>query len=34
MMLGAFGQALYTYERHRLNGAPGSHANRALPAEG
>jgi hypothetical protein len=23
MMLGAIGQAFYTYERHRLNGAPG-----------
>ncbi|MEU0529028.1 YrhK family protein [Amycolatopsis tolypomycina] len=23
MMLGAVGQAFYTHERHRLNGAPG-----------
>lgn len=24
MMLGAIGQAFYSYERHRLNGAPGA----------
>ncbi|SFW75269.1 YrhK-like protein [Amycolatopsis australiensis] len=30
MMLGAVGQAFYTYERHRLNGAPGEAAEARL----
>ena len=30
MMLGAIGQAVYIYERHRLNGAPGN--RRRAPA--
>ena len=29
MLLGAIGQAFYTYERHRLNGAPGSRTGAA-----
>ena len=31
MMLGAIGQAFYTYERHRLNGAPGERTPARLP---
>jgi hypothetical protein len=30
MMLGAVGQAVYSYERHRLNGAPGQAARTHL----
>ncbi|SEF37390.1 YrhK-like protein [Amycolatopsis pretoriensis] len=34
MMLGAIGQAFYTWERHRLNGAPGARPQEPSRAAG
>ncbi|MEU4248413.1 YrhK family protein [Amycolatopsis sp. NPDC026612] len=34
MLLGAVGQAVYVYERHRLNGAPGDRSRTSVRWEG